>query len=150
MSSRVEAGMLIREIMTEDVEFLTPDESLQEAALKMRDFGVGPLPVCENAAVVGMLTDRDITIRAVAEGRDPESTRVRDVMSGELICCFDDQDIDVAARLMKAQNIRRVVVLNRDKRLVGIVSLGDLAVEAPSPERAGEILQGVSGAAAQL
>ena len=90
--------MLIREIMTENVEFVTPDESLQEAALKMRDFGVGPLPVCENQAVVGMLTDRDITIRAVAEGRGPESTKVRDVMSSELICCFDDQEVDVAAR----------------------------------------------------
>lgn len=142
--------MLIREIMTDHVEFVGPDESLQEAALKMRDFGVGPLPVCENEAVVGMLTDRDITIRAVAEGCDPESTKVRDVMSGELVCCFDDQDVDVAARLMKAQQIRRIVVMNRDKRLVGIVSLGDLAVDAPSPQRAGEILQGVSGAGAQL
>ena len=142
--------MLIREIMTENVEFVTPDESLQEAALKMRDFGVGPLPVCENQAVVGMLTDRDITIRAVAEGRGPESTKVRDVMSSELICCFDDQEVDVAARMMKAQQIRRIVVLDRDKRLVGIVSLGDLAVEASSPARAGEILQGVSAAAAQL
>src|SRR5262249_48865711 len=118
--------MLIREIMTEHVESVKPDESLQEAALKMRDFGVGPLPVCENQAVVGVLTDRDITIRAVAEGRDPASTKVRDVMSSELICCFDDQEVDVAAHLMKSQQIRRVVVLNRDKRLVGIVSLGDL------------------------
>jgi CBS domain-containing protein len=142
--------MLIREIMTEQVEFVRPDESLQEAALKMRDFGVGPLPVCENEGVVGMLTDRDITIRAVAEGRDPESTKVRDVMSGELICCFEDQEVEVAERLMTSQQIRRVVVLNRDKRLVGIVSLGDLAVEARSPVRAGEILQGVSAAAAQL
>jgi CBS-domain-containing membrane protein len=71
-------------------------------------------------------------------------------MSSELICCFDDQDVDVAARMMKAQQIRRIVVLDRDKRLVGIVSLGDLAVEASSPARAGEILQGVSAAAAQL
>jgi CBS domain-containing protein len=145
----METAMLIREIMTEHVEFVRPDESLQEAALKMRDFGVGPLPVCENEAVVGMLTDRDITIRAVAEGRDPESTKVRDVMSGELICCFDDQEIDVAARLMRAQHIRRIVVMDRDKRLVGIVSLSDLAVEAMSPERAGEILQAVRAAAAQ-
>ena len=136
--------MLIREIMTENVEFVSPDESVQKAAQKMRDFGVGPLPVCENQAVVGVLTDRDITIRAVAEGRNPELTKVRDVMSGELTCCFDDQEIDVAARLMKAQNIRRIVVMNRDKRLVGIVSLSDLAVEASSPARGGEILQGVA------
>jgi CBS domain-containing protein len=142
--------MLIREIMSEHVEFVRPDESLQEAALKMREFGVGPLPVCENGSVIGMLTDRDITIRAVAEGRPARSTKVRDVMSGALICCFDDQDVEVAARLMKAQQIRRIVVMDRDKRLVGIVSLSDLAVEAMCPERAGEILQAVRGAAAQL
>jgi CBS domain-containing protein len=142
--------MLIREIMTEHVEFARPEESLQEAALKMRDFGVGPLPVCENEAVIGMLTDRDITIRAVAEGRDPRSTKVREVMSGDLICCFDDQDTDVAARLMKTQQIRRIVVMNRDKRLVGIVSLSDLALAEMSPESAAEILQCVSEAASQL
>jgi len=141
--------MLIREIMTDHVEFVTPEQTLRDAALKMRDLGVGPLPVCENQGVVGMLTDRDITIRAVAEGLDTEKTMVRDVMSGELICCYDDQEVDVAAHLMQSQQIRRILVLDRDKRLVGIVSLGDLAVEARSPLRAGEILQEVCGAASQ-
>jgi CBS domain-containing protein len=142
--------MLIREIMTEQVEFVTPNETLRQAALKMRDSGVGPLPVCESEAVIGMVTDRDITIRAVAEGLNPETTTVRDVMSGELICCYDDQEVEVAAHLMQSQQIRRVLVLNRDRRLVGIVSLGDLALEARSPERAGEILQEVCAGASQV
>ena len=77
--------------------------------------------------MVGMLTDRDITVRAVAEGRDPRTTKVRDVMSGELICCYEDQEVEVAAHLMRSQQIRRVLVLDRDKQLVGIVSLSDLA-----------------------
>jgi CBS domain-containing protein len=142
--------MLIREIMTEHVEFVTPDETLQQVALKMRDSGVGPLPVCENEGVIGMVTDRDITIRAVAEGLNTETTKVRDVMSGELICCYDDQEVDVAAHLMQSQQIRRVLVLNRDRRLVGIVSLSDLALEAPTPERAGEIFQEVCAGASQV
>jgi CBS domain-containing protein len=141
--------MLIREIMTEQVEFVTAEDTLRQAALKMRDSGVGPLPVCENRGVVGVITDRDITIRAVAEGLDPETTQVRDVMSGELICCYDDQEADVAAHLMQSQQIRRVLVLNRDRRLVGIVSLGDLALLANSPERAGEIFQDVCAGAFQ-
>ena len=142
--------MLISEIMTEHVEFVTPDETLRQAAMKMRDSGVGPLPVCENQGVIGMITDRDITIRAVAEGLDPETTKVRDVMSSELICCYDYQDVDVAAHLMQSQQIRRVLVLNRDRRLVGIVSLSDLALESPNSERAGEILQEVCAAASQV
>jgi CBS domain-containing protein len=142
--------MLIREIMTGHVEFVTPHETLRRAAVKMRDSGVGTLPVCENQGIVGMLTDRDITIRGVAEGRDPETTEVRDVMSGELICCYDDQNVDVAAHLMQSQHIRRVLVLNRDRRLVGIVSLADLALGAHNAERAGEILHEVCGAASQV
>ena len=116
----------------------------------MKDLGVGPLAVCENQGVVGMLTDRDITIRGVAAGKDPQTTKVRDVMSGELVCCYQDQDIEVAAHLMRSQQIRRVLVLDRDKRLVGIVSLSDLALDAASPQDAGEILQDVCGGASQI
>jgi CBS domain-containing protein len=135
--------MLISDIMTPGVEYVGPDDSVQDAARKMKRLDVGPLPVCENECVLGMVTDRDITVRAVAEGRDPKATKVRDVMSGEVICCFDDQEAEVAARLMQSQQIRRVLVLNRDKRLVGIVSLADLAVQALQPNRAGEVLQEV-------
>ncbi len=142
--------MMIREVMTHNVEFVSPDETLQDAALKMKELGVGTLPVCAHAGVVGVLTDRDIAIRAVAEARSAQTTRVRDVMSGELICCYEDQEVEVAANLMRSKQIRRVLVLDRDKRLVGIVSLGDLALESPSPERAGEILQDVCGGASQV
>jgi CBS domain-containing protein len=141
--------MLISAIMSEHVESVSPLDTIQQAALKMRELGVGPLPVCENHAVVGVVTDRDITIRAVADGLDPKIARVSEVMSGELVCCYDDQEIEVAAHLMQSQQIRRVLVLDRDKRLVGIVSLGDLALESETPERAGEILQEVSGAIPQ-
>ncbi len=137
--------MLVSEIMTHDVEFVMPDDTLEEAATKMKNFDVGPLPVCEHEGVVGMVTDRDITIRAVSLGKDPKTTLVRDVMSQDVICCYLDQDIEVAAHLMQSQQIRRVLVVDRDKRLVGIVSLGDLAVVSETPARAGEILQEVSG-----
>jgi CBS domain-containing protein len=141
--------MWISEIMTSAVESVRPGDTLQEAAMKMRELGVGPLPVCENQSVVGMVTDRDITVRAVAEGHDPRTTTVRDVMSEEVVCCYDDQEIEVAARLMQSKQIRRVLVLNRDKRLVGIVTLADLAAEGVTTSRAGEILHEVSGAAPQ-
>jgi CBS domain-containing protein len=141
--------MWISEIMTEQVEFVTPDDTLQTAAKMMKDLDIGPLPVIEHAGVVGMVTDRDITVRAVALGKNPKTTKVRDVMSGEVVCCFDDQDIETAAHLMESQQIRRVLVLDRDKRLVGIVSLADLVSATNSPHRAGEILQEVSDAEGQ-
>jgi CBS domain-containing protein len=141
--------MLVSEIMSRAVESIGPDDTLQDAAMRMKECGVGPLPVCENQCVVGMVTDRDITLRAVAEGLDPATTPVRDVMSAEIVCCFDDQEVEVAARLMQSKQIRRVLVLDRDKKLVGIVTLGDLAAEAVDTQRAGEILHQVSEAAPQ-
>jgi CBS domain-containing protein len=141
--------MLISEIMTREIESIGPDETLQDAAMRMKECGVGPLPVCENQSVVGMVTDRDITLRAVAEGMDTATTCVRDVMSSEIVCCFEDQEVEVAARLMQSKQIRRVLVLDRDKKLVGIVTLADLASEAVDTQRAGEILHVVSEAAPQ-
>jgi CBS domain-containing protein len=111
----------------------------------MRDMDIGPLPVCgDNDRLVGMLTDRDITVRAVAEGQDPRTAKVRDAMTPDIVYCFEDQDVSEAAQLMKDQQIRRLVVLNRDKRLVGIVSLGDLAVETGDERLAGNTLEAVS------
>jgi CBS domain-containing protein len=129
--------------MTRRVEVIRPDSTLQEAAEKMKDLDVGPLPVCEGDRLVGMITDRDITVRGVAEGQDPWTDHVRDVMTKEVIFCFEDQDVAEAARLMKDKQVRRLVVLDRDRRLVGIVSLGDLAVDADE-EVAGNTLEGVS------
>lgn len=137
--------MLVKEIMTSQVECTRPDASLQEAAERMRDLDVGPLPVCgDNDRLVGIVTDRDITIRAVAQGQDPCTTRVRDVMTPQIIYCFEDQDVEEAAKLMKENQIRRLAVLNSDKRLVGILSLGDLAVDTQDEEMAGATLEAVS------
>ena len=119
--------MKISEIMTPNPDVIDPNASIREAAKRMRDDNVGALPVCENGRLIGMVTDRDIVMRAVAEDRTPSQTTVRDVMSERIIYCFDDDDIDAAARGRAEHQIRRVPVLNRDKRLVGIVSLADLA-----------------------
>jgi len=138
--------MTLKDVMTPNPECVTPDDSLQDAARKMRNLDVGPLPICENDRLAGMITDRDIVVRAVAEGRNPQTTKVREVMTGEVIHGFDDQDVRGAARTMQERQVRRLLVLNRDKRLVGIVSLGDLATEAESgdKQKAGEVLQDVS------
>ncbi|ACJ00812.1 MULTISPECIES: CBS domain-containing protein [Rhodospirillales] len=119
--------MQIRDIMTKDVELVNPGTTLKEAARKMRDADTGFLPVGENDRLVGTVTDRDITVRCVAEGADPNSAAVRDAMTDELVFVFDDQDSSEAAQLMSERSVRRLPVLNRDKRLVGVVSLGDVA-----------------------
>jgi CBS domain-containing protein len=136
--------MKIRDVMTRSVELVNPDTSLQEAARKMRETDTGFLPVGENDRLVGTLTDRDITIRAVAEGRDPRSAKVRDAMSDELVYVFEDAETAEAADLMAQRQIRRLPVLNQDKRLVGVVSLGDLATRTPDDDVVGQTVQDVS------
>jgi CBS domain-containing protein len=110
----------------------------------MKNLDVGPLPVCENDRIVGIITDRDITVRGVCEGCDPKITMVRYVMTPGVVYCFEDQDIQEAAELMREKRIRRLAVLNRNKRLVGIVSLGDLALETGDEHLAWETLEKVS------
>ena len=119
--------MKVGELMTSDVELVQPDDTLQTAAKMMADLDTGALPVGENDKLVGMITDRDITIRAVAEGRAPDQTKVRDAMSEHIRFCFEDEDTRDVGRKMGEWAVRRLPVLNRDKRLVGMVSLGDLA-----------------------
>jgi CBS domain-containing protein len=144
-----EAVMLVKEAMTRDVEVIHPDATLQEAAEKMRTLDIGPLPVCEGDRVVGMLTDRDIAIRAVAEGYDPWTDKVRDAMTTEVVYCFDDQTVEQAAQLMKDKQIRRLIVLDGNRRLVGILSLGDIAVESGDKNLTGAALEQVSKPAGQ-
>ena len=136
--------MRVSEVMTRGVECTRPDATLQEAAAKMKSLDVGPLPVCDNDRLVGMITDRDITVRATAEGDAPTDVRVRDVMTPEVIYCFEDALVWDVALLMEEKQVRRLVVLNRDKRMVGIVSLGDLAVETGDEQLAGSALEGIS------
>ena len=136
--------MQLKDIMTRDPVVLRPDAPLKEAARRMRDLDSGVMPVGEGDRLVGMLTDRDITVRATAEGRDPNGTPVREVMTPDVVYCFEDDDVRAAARKMEEHQIRRLIVLNRDKRLVGIVALGDIAVHAPSDRLTGEITEAVS------
>ena len=136
--------MKLKEIMTQDVEVIHPDDSLQTAAQKMRERDTGFLPVCDGDRLVGSVTDRDIIVRAMAEGIDPHGMIGQDLMTSPIVYCFDDQEIQEATSLMEANQIRRLPILNRKKRLVGIVSLGDLAVHTGQSERTGETLKEVS------
>ena len=110
----------------------------------MKSLDVGPLPVCDNDRLVGIVTDRDITVRATAEGDAPTDVRVRDIMTPEVIYCFEDDDVTKAAELMGEKQVRRLPVLDKSKRLVGIVSLGDLAVEPGNEQLAEQALEGIS------
>jgi CBS domain-containing protein len=118
--------MKVSKIMSRDVTLLNPDQTICVAASLMAEIDAGALPVGENDRLLGMITDRDIVIRAVAQGRSAD-TKVADVMSKEVLYCFDTDEIDDVARNMGKAWVRRLPVVNRDKRLVGIVSLGDLA-----------------------
>jgi CBS domain-containing protein len=122
--------MKIREIMTPDAQCVGPEETLVEAAGLMRQLDVGVLPVCDDGEIIGIVTDRDIAIRAVAEGRSPAATIVREIMSPGTVCVYDDQDVDDVVHILEEHKIRRAPVINRESRLVGIVSLGDIAVDA--------------------
>lgn len=119
--------MAVADVMTKDVRLIDPDTTIRDAAIRLRDEDVGALPVGENDRLIGMVTDRDITVRAVAADKAPDNTTVREVLSEKIYYCFDDQSLDEVADTMAAHKVRRVPVLNRDKRLVGIVSLADLA-----------------------
>jgi CBS domain-containing protein len=134
--------MKIRSVMTRDAKLTNPDDTLEHAAKLMKKCDCGILPVADGDHLVGMITDRDIAVRAVAEGKGP-NTRVREVMSSEVLYCFDDQETAEVAHNMADIQVRRLPVMNRDKRLIGIVSVGDLAREA-SAECGGEALYGIA------
>jgi len=118
--------MQVSQVMTREVRIATPGQSIREAAKLMGELDAGSLPVGDNDRLVGMITDRDIAIRAVAAGKDP-NTPVREVMSAEVKYCFEDEELDHVAKNMADIQVRRLPVVNREKRLVGIISLGDLA-----------------------
>ena len=136
--------MELRDIMTRNVEVVNGDASLKEAATKMKKLDVGLIPVCDGDRLKGLLTDRDITIRATANGRDPSKTKVNEVMSTDIAYCLEDQAVDEAVILMEARQIRRLPILNQDKQLVGIVSLADIAVHVGDRDLTGETLEEIS------
>jgi CBS domain-containing protein len=136
--------MRIADIMTRNVHVVSPDRSVQDASRLMAEFDIGALPVGEDDRLVGMLTDRDITVRVVAEARSPVDCRVGDVMTRDIKYVYEDESTEDLARNMSDLQVRRMPVLNRQKRLVGIVSLGDLATAGDSLLDAGDAVAGVS------
>jgi CBS domain-containing protein len=123
--------MLVHEAMTTHAEWITSDITLKDAAQRMRDQGIGCLPIGENDRLVGMLTDRDIACRAVAQGLDAATTKVADVMTKGITWCFDDEIVDDIVERMEQKQIHHIPVLNRQKRMIGILSLSDLALRGP-------------------
>jgi CBS domain-containing protein len=134
--------MKVRDAMTNDVCLTDPDRSIRDAAGMMADQDIGALPVGENDRLVGVITDRDIAIRAVARGFGPD-TKIREVMSQEVMYCFEDEELDDAAQNMGGAQVRRLPVLNRDKRLVGILSLSDLTGREDA-KRIGRVIADIS------
>lgn len=136
--------MFVKEIMTKDVGGLIPEATLKEAAHKMESLGVGFLPICNGERLVGVITDRDIAVRAIAKGKNPDTSIVKDFMTPKVYWSFENENINKAAAVMKKKKIRRLVVLNKDKLLTGVVSLGDIAVYAGKGSAACKILKEVS------
>ena len=132
----------VADVMEREVKLANPDDNVQQAARMMREADVGVLPVGEGDRLVGMVSDRDIAMRLAAEGRDPARTKVRDVMSPDVRYVYEDEDLEHVAENMAEQQVRRLPVMNRDKRLIGIVSLGDIAT-GPRSHLAGKALRGV-------
>ncbi|HKX60627.1 MAG TPA: CBS domain-containing protein [Verrucomicrobiae bacterium] len=144
MKLKLKKSMKVRDIETQHPETVGPDAQVMQAAQIMQRLDVGVLPVCDGERLVGVVTDRDITLRSTAEGRDPKETPVRDVMSINPICCHEDQDVAECVELMEQKQIRRLPVVDNAQRLVGIVSLGDLAIRSRNERLAGEVLNRVS------
>ncbi|MGH8248857.1 MAG: CBS domain-containing protein [Gammaproteobacteria bacterium] len=136
--------MKIQDVMTRNVEIVRPDSTIKEAAEKMKTFDVGSVPVCEGDRMIGIVTDRDVTLRATAAGLDPNQTKVRDVMTQEVVYCRPDQEVREATALMEQKKIRRLAVLDDNKRLIGIVSLGDIALDNQDDRLTGEVLERIS------
>jgi len=134
--------MKVSEVMTRDVHIASPRQTLQEVALDMAKLDTGVIPVGENDRLVGMITDRDIVVRGIAEGLPP-NTQIRTIMTPDIKYCFDDQEVDDVTRNMGEIQIRRLPVVDHDKRLIGILSLGDVAISTASG-RAGDALSYIS------
>ena len=133
----------LKDLMSRDVKVISPDMSIREAAKQMRDGDFGMLPVGENDRMIGTISDRDIAIRAVAEGKGAD-TKVRDVMSEGIAWAYEDDSVEEAVKIMSERQVRRLPVVDRDKRLVGIVALGDFAVESSEIRPASQALSEIS------
>lgn len=136
--------MQTKQVMTHDVKWIHRNTSLKEAANTMKEFDIGMLPVVDDGKVVGILTDRDIVLRAVAAGKDPDKTEATDAMSTDVITAYDDQETSKISDLMKTKKVRRLVVFNRNDKIAGVYSLGDIANSLESKGKVGEILENIT------
>ena len=136
--------MHVSDVMTREVVSVGPEATLTEAARTMKSFDIGPLPVCEGDQLLGVITDRDITVRATAEGRDPMHTTVSAVMTREIVCCLEADELESAAHLMQRNQLRRLLVVDNRGKLVGIVSMADLSLKSGDEQLAGETLEKIS------
>lgn len=134
----------LKEIMTPQVDVISADATAGDASTKMKNLNIGAIPVCDGNRLIGMVTDRDLVVRVMADRRDPRTVRVQEAMTPEVSYCFEDDDVEQAARLMAERQIRRLPILSRAKELVGIVSLGDLAVHGTDATISGSVLENVS------
>jgi CBS domain-containing protein len=136
--------MQVKDIMTRDVEIARRDTLLTDVAERMRDHDIGMLPVCDGDQLLGVVTDRDITVRATANKLHPELVRCQDVMTPNVVFCFEDQEVADAGTIMQDHKIRRLPVVNRQRRLVGIISIGDIALGTGDTKLVGVSVQEVS------
>jgi CBS domain-containing protein len=135
--------MQVKDAMTTNVELASPNQTIRQAALLMGKNDCGVLPVADKDSLVGMITDRDIAIRAIAAGKGPK-TPVREIMTPDVLYCFEDQDIEEVARNISDIKVRRLPVMNREKRLVGILSLGDVSLKTGGSDPASDALKAIS------
>ena len=133
----------LKDVMSRDVQVIKPESTIQEAAKAMLEGDFGMMPVEENDRLIGAISDRDIAVRGIAQGKD-SNAKVREVMSEGITWAYEDDSVEAAAKIMSEHQIRRLPVINRDKRLVGIVALGDFAVKGPELEPAAEALSEIS------
>lgn len=134
----------LKEVMTRPVRTAEPDTTLGEIAELMREEDTGAIPICENEKLVGIITDRDIVMRTLAQDIDPSTIHARDIMTSPVVTCYDDEDIEIAAEVMEDKQIRRLVVIDRDEQLVGMVSIGNLAARGGDIPLVGQIIEKVT------
>jgi len=134
----------IKDVMTPQAEVISPDATTEDAASVMKTLDIGVLPVCDEEGLVGILTDRDLVVRVLAATRDPKAVLVGEAMTPSVVYCFEDDDVEHAATVMAGQQIRRLPVLDKNRKLVGIVSVGDIAVQSQDHQMTGKVLEDVS------
>ena len=133
----------VKDLMTPQAEVISPDATAEDAASVMKTLDIGVLPVCDEEGLIGILTDRDLVVRVLAAKRDPKAMLVGEAMTPSVVYCFEDDDVERAALVMAGQQIRRLPVLDRNRKLVGIISIGDIALQGQS-QFGGEVLEEVS------